>query len=155
MTAEYQFLTQALSDGFCLHGSPVQGIKVIFPRHAHCDTGVKERNQTAIYASKEGPRVPLLMACRKRLCYEVPSCYLSYTAESDEEPLLVEGSNITLGFGSVYILPRTTFKQAGDEYISRKPVSVHKEIVVGPSTIMTISHEYDFRIPLPSPWCCD
>ncbi len=152
MTRAYQRLDDALAEGYCLHGSTVSGLATIEPRQAWCKSGGKDQCQKAVYASQHGVRVPLVHACVIKLCDDVRYHQTSYEANTDEEPLLVTGYNVTLGFGSVYILRRNTFRQHGDEFISYSPVPVVEEVFVGPATLLHIRHDYDLRIPVPHPW---
>lgn len=150
MDSTCKLLRHYLDTGYCLHGTPVMGLKTIEPRQARSAKNGADQNQYAIYADPLGIRRPLIHAT---VTYQCPGPWSwRYSADGAEEPLEVTGENVTFGFGSVYVLEQTTFFQHGAEFISRKSVSVLTEVLVGPAQIVAIREKYALRIPIPPPW---
>ena len=142
-------LEEALAAGHCLHGSSIHGLTIIETRPSFCNTGRAAGCLTAVYADPHGWRRPMLHALIQPRC--PGGSQWGYGGDT-EGVLYVEGENVTLGMGSIYILPRRTFDWFDDEFVSETDVPVLEEILVVPGTIRLILADIDTNIVIPPPW---
>lgn len=149
MNKAVQILDAAIQDRYCLHGSPVMGLKTIETRQASCASKNPNNCLTAVYADPLSIRRPIMHAVVHQLC---PGGHSRRYSGDGKGLLLVKGKNVTLGFGSVYILRRDSFRWAGDEYVSDRAVPVVHEIIVSPKTVRAILVDLDLKISIPPPW---
>lgn len=148
MNIAYERLTQALADGFCLHGSK-HAYSVIEPRQAYCDSDLEENTQHGVYAAPDDVRVPVFMAlfARKHSDRGNSSSY----SHHGKGPLVIKGKNTTFSPGCVHVLPRRTFTWYGEQYISRVAVVPSFLIQVDPSIIRLFAN-IELHIPIPPPY---
>ena len=136
-------LENMLRKGFCLHGSCHKIEGQIEPRQANCQTGKPEGNQEAVYACKNNIVVPCVRSMTHRIAR---SSWSSWETQKDGT-LLVEGENIEIRPGFIYVLPTDTFYRWDTEFISHEPVTPHAVVHVTPS-ILQLFPNLDLRIPI-------
>lgn len=148
MKKAFEELTQAIKNGYCLHGSKTI-IDVLEPRLAACGSGAFENCQKAVYASQDEVDVAVVMALRDRL----PSCTSSRSSYSRHGagPLVITGTNATFTPGYVHVLPRDTFVVLGNEFISYEAVKPVAIVRVDPS-ILRLFQNIELHIPIPPPY---
>lgn len=142
-------LDAAIQDGFCLHGSPIMGLKEIEPRQAFCLSNDPTKTLCAVYADPHGFRRPIVHAVMHERC---PGGHQWSYEETEIGTLHVLGENVMLGFGSVYILSRQQFSWVGEEFVSRTVAEVVDEVVVSPKTVQHILADLELEIPILPPW---
>lgn len=137
-----KILRRYVAEGFLLHGSRKK-FDVVEPRKAN-DDGHYVCNQFGVYATDD-VRIPLVMALIHPT--DPNDVSLSYHSQGDG-PLQVNGRNICLRPGYIYVLPPNTFEKVcadgNTEIISPTPVIPITVVKVDPGIFLEVP---DIKLP--------
>ena len=149
MEKAIELLEKMIREGFLLHGSSRQICDAVEPRQARCSSGRQQGCLTGVYAD-DRLRAPCLRATLALLDAR-QGWSSSYSAETDDDPMVVTGQNATFRPGYIYVLPGTAFEDLGGEFFSKVEVMPHTIVRITPN-ILRLLPNMDIRIPVPTSW---
>lgn len=138
--------TQAIKDGYLLHGSQYFTSECLAPRQSS-DEAKASGNQKAVFATSN-----VAIAVWKAVAHRFgDESTVGWSWDDDGAKVLYAEGEVRLGNGYVYILPKDSFQAAPDDaadHFSHTPVTPIQVVKVTYQDLLDLQSEFGFKIDI-------